>query len=230
MPGMLLESFSAAAMLPPLAPGGAPRPRGGCVAGAEPDALAEILRAECNLAIWHRRPSSRLTRGLRPLLAAAPFSVTVEEALEPALAALDAALPAPAGLALLEDIATLALVFASLAETGGALRLRLEAITGRGCHRWHADAVGLRLLCTYRGPGTEYLPLPGGAAAARALDPARPPCRPGQVPTGAAALLKGEGHPGNAGFGCLHRAPPATPGAGPRLLLCLDEPGRIPLE
>ncbi|WP_272910986.1 DUF1826 domain-containing protein [Falsiroseomonas oryziterrae] len=45
----------------------------------------------------------------------------------------------------------------------------------------------------------------------------------------AAAILKGEAYPGNAGFGCIHRSPPAAPGAGARLLLCLDEPGRIPL-
>ena len=110
------------------------------------------------------------------------------------------------------------------------MRIRLEAITGPACHRWHSDAVGLRLLCTYRGPGTEWLPIAGGARAARGIDPKALPCERGQVATGAVAILKGEGFRGNAGFGCIHRSPPAGPGERARLLLCIDEPGRIPLE
>jgi hypothetical protein len=39
-----------------------------------------------------------------------------------------------------------------------------------------------------------------------------------------------EGFAGNAGAGCIHRSPLAGPGARARLLLRIDEPGRIPLE
>ncbi|WP_149535369.1 DUF1826 domain-containing protein [Siccirubricoccus phaeus] len=230
MSGLVLECFSAASLLPPPHPGAPTRYQGACVSGASPEVLADILRPECNLAIWHRTLPRRLRTGLRPLLAAAPFSVSAEGELEAALTVLTEALPAPPGFELLQDIAQLALFFAALAETGEAVRLRLEGITGPACHRWHADAVGLRLLCTYCGPGTEFLPLAGGAEAARALDPAALPCPAGRVATGAAALLKGEAYPGNAGFGCLHRSPPAGAGPRARLLLCLDEPGRIPPE
>jgi len=89
--------------------------------------------------------------------------------------------------------------------------------------------VGLRLLCSYWGPGTEWLPLVGGAPAARALKADALPSEASQIATRAVAILKGEGFPGNAGFGCIHRSPPAGPGERARLLLCIDEPGRNPL-
>jgi hypothetical protein len=231
MPGLMLESFPTAALAPPLH-GAAPRmrQRAICVAAAEPEVLIQVLRPEVNLAVWDRTLPGSLAPGLRALCDAAPFAAVVEGEPEGALDALAAKLPAAAPLDLLLDIRALAIAFAGIAETGGAVRIRLEAITGPGCHRWHADAVGLRLLCAYRGPGTEWLPIAGGARIARDLDPKALPCGRAQIATGAVAILKGEGYPGNAGFGCIHRSPPAGPGARTRLLLCLDEPGRIPLE
>lgn len=227
MSGLLLESFPAASILP-----GAEGPswRCGAAASADPDVLIGILRPETNLAIWHRDIPDTLSRALAGLAAAAPFTATAEDAPEQAVDALVAALPHPAPLDLLLDIRRLAIAFAAIADTGGAVRIRLEGIDGPGCHRWHADAVGLRLLCTYRGAGTEWLPLAGGAPAARGLNGSALPALPARIPRGAVAILKGEGHPGNAGAGCIHRSPRLGFRASPRLLLCLDAPGRIPLE
>jgi hypothetical protein len=227
--GLLLESFPAASVLP-----GSEIPswRCGAASSIDPDVLVGILRPETNLAIWHRDIPEALSRALAPLADEAPFTATAEEE-DPELAvdALAAALPRPAPLDLLLDIRRLAIAFAAIADTGGAVRIRLEGIAGPGCHRWHADAVGLRLLCTYRGAGTEWLPLAGGALAARGLDgSALLPTLPARIPRGAVAVLKGEGHPGNAGAGCIHRSPRIGFRASPRLLLCLDAPGRIPLE
>lgn len=230
MAGLTLEAFPDAGLAPPLHPDAPPRGRAVAVSGAEPAVLLDVLRPEVNLVVWHRSLPESLTAGLRSLIGAAPFTAVVEGEPERAIDALAAKLPAAAPLDLLLDIRGLAIAFAGIADTGGAVRIRLEAITGPACHRWHADAVGLRLLCTYRGPGTEWLPIAGGARAARGLDPQAPPCEGGRIATGAAAILKGEGFPGNAGFGCIHRSPPAGPGESARLLLCLDEPGRIPLE
>jgi hypothetical protein len=203
--------------------------RGAAVAGAEAAVLRDILRPEVNLAIWHRELPDTLTAGLRGLCDAAPFTSATEDAPEPAADALALRLPVAAPLDLLLDIRRLAVAFAAIPDVK-AVRIRLEAITGPACHRWYADAIGLRLLCTYRGVGTEWLPLAGGARTARGLDNARLPCRRETIPTGAVALLKGEGFPGNSGFSCIHRSPPAGPGERARLLLCIDEPGRIPLE
>jgi hypothetical protein len=230
MAGLTLEAFPDAGIAPPLHPHAPPRRRAVAVSGAEPEVLLDVLRPEVNLAVWHRALPEALTARLHPLTDAAPFTAVVEDEPERAVDALAAKLPAAAPLDLLLDIRRLALAFAAVADTGGAVRIRLEAITGPACHRWHADAVGLRLLCTYRGSGTEWLPISGGARAARGINPKALPCERGRVATGAAAILKGEGFAGNAGFGCIHRSPPAGPGERARLLLCLDEPGRIPLE
>lgn len=227
MSGLLLESFPAASILPGT---DGPTWRCGAAASADPDVLIAILRPETNLAIWHRDIPDALSRALAGLAVAAPFTATAEDVPEQAVDALVAALPQPAPLDLLLDIRRLAIAFATIADTGGAVRIRLEGISGPGCHRWHADAVGLRLLCTYRGAGTEWLPLAGGALAARGLGAAPLPAAPARIPRGAVAILKGEGHPGNAGAGCIHRSPRVGFRAGPRLLLCLDAPGRIPLE
>lgn len=221
MAGMMVEGFSGVTLLPGL--------RGVVVGGARPDILLDVLRPEVNLAVWDR-PFAAFATALRPLAATAPFTAVAEDAPEAAVDALAAQVNGAAPPDLLRDIHALAVAFAAIADTGGAVRIRLEAITGRGCHRWHADAVGLRLLCTYRGPGTEWLPLTGGAAAARGLDPQALPCPPARLATGAVGIFKGEGHPGNAGYGCVHRSPPGGPGERARLLLCIDEPGRIPLE
>lgn len=230
MAGLMLESFCAQGIAPPLHPGGLVRPRGVTVAAAESQILSAILRGSTNLAVWHRDLPLDFTTSLKPLAFVAPFTATVEDTPETAVDQLATRLPHPAPLDLLFDILRLAKAFAALADCGGEVRIRLEAITGPACHRWHADAVGLRMLCTYWGPGTQWLSLPGGAAVARALDPEALPCAVSQISTGAVALLKGEAFAGNSGFGCIHRSPPAGPAERARLLLCIDEPGRIPLE
>jgi hypothetical protein len=190
----------------------------------DPAALAAIGRPDVNLAVWARRLPPPLAVGARRIALSGPASVAVEEAPDHAGDAIadlwHGGLPA----VLLHDIRALAVLFALLGGTPQAVRARLDVIDGPGCWRWHADAVPLRLLCTYHGPGTEVLDSAAGAEAARAL----PAATSGLVlPTGAVALLKGEGHPSGRGRGCIHRSPQ---NAGPRLLLCLDQPGRIPLE
>ena len=230
MAGMMLEGFSDQGITAPLEPGRPVRRRGVAVASSEPDILLDIRRAHTNLAIWHRTMPADFAASIKPLVAAAPFTVVVEDAPEGAVDLLATRLPNPAPLDLLFDIRRLAMTFAALADSDFTVRIRLEAITGPACHRWHADAVGLRLLCAYWGPGTEWLPLVGGAPVARKLKADALPCESSQIATGAVAILKGEGFPGNAGFGCIHRSPPAGPGERARLLLCIDEPGRIPLE
>ena len=192
-------------------------------------ALGPVLEPGTRIAAWHRDLPPSLAEAAAVLLAHAPFVACAEDTSEAALAMLATKLPAPLAGPLAADIRLLAEGFAAL--TGrAALRVRLEALVGHGCPRWHADAVGLRLLATYAGPGTEWLDVTGGARLARRLDPAALPAAPQRLAPGAVAVLKGEAFPGNAGNGCIHRSPPNPDDAPPRLVLCLDEPGRIPLE
>ncbi|MDP3417802.1 DUF1826 domain-containing protein [Falsiroseomonas sp.] len=220
---MLIEGFA-----PREGPPAGPDQPASNLAGAAPQVLAGIQQPGTSIAIWARRLPGNLIRDLAGLAACAPFAVTVEDAPDEAVGRMAEGLPQPAPIDLLLDVLHLARIFTHVTRAD-RLRLRLEALDGPGCHRWHADAIGLRLLCTYRGPGTEWLALPGGARAARMLQDGPPPPA-NRLNTGEVALLKGEGFPGHAGQGCIHRSPPRAPGAPPRLLLCLDEAGRIPLE
>jgi hypothetical protein len=195
------------------------------IASAHPAILFEVHRREVNLAVWHRAlPPALGGPSLRPLMQRAPFTAVAEAPPDSVAALLSQRLPAPAPADLLLDLTDLAEAFAMIDDGGATVRMRLEALTHDGCSRWHADAVGLRLLCTYRGPGTEWLPLDGGAATARAIPrDAPPPCAPARLGTGAVAILKGEAYRGNEEGGCIHRSPPAGPGPRARLLLCIDQ-------
>lgn len=211
----------------PATPPTDPTARGIAASAADPMVLFEVLRRDLNLAIWHRPLPGMLAGGLAPLMRHAPFCLTAEDTPEAAVDAIADALPAEVPVELLLDMQRLAFIFAGLLDKP-RIGIRLEGITGKACHRWHADAVGLRLLTTYRGPGTEWLALSGGRETAGGLDATAPAGAKAAMPTGAVAILKGEAHPGNEGWGCIHRSPPgAGPGAKARLLLCLDEPGRF---
>jgi hypothetical protein len=123
------------------------------------------------------------------------------------------------------DLRQLAALFFSI-SLGRDVTLRLETTATDGCRRFHVDQTHLRLLCTYRGPGTEWLPdaqvdrvaLADGAPNAgivRCGEPAR--FQPFWV-----GILKGGAYPGNAGHGLVHRSPPIAGTGQTRVLFCLD--------
>ncbi len=133
--------------------------------------------------------------------------------------------------ALLADMILLAEVMAELLDCP-AVGLRLEVLDKPMCPRFHVDRVGIRMLCTYRGAGTEYL---HGSAADRSLLGAaasggpdvssgliRNPAGVERLPAGAIVLLKGSAWPGNGGYGAIHRSPECAGHVLPRVLLALD--------
>ena len=94
----------------------------------------------------------------------------------------------------------------------------------------HVDRVGVRMLVTYSGPGTEWLADADvdrarlGEAGQDLPDDQNGVMRPGAVIRSVApfavTLLKGEAWPGAEGFGAVHRSP--DPGGAPRALLRVD--------
>lgn len=194
------------------------------VSAADPSLLAAIAQPRVKAAIWARRLPRPVEKAAKAIAEAGPFTVAVEAPPDKAPDALIDRAPTPLSTEILHDVRVLAVLFGILTGRPNAVRIRLSSLNGPGCWRWHADAVGLRLLCTYSGPGTEIWTASVGMEAARHV----PSDAIGTIlPSGAAAILKGEAFPGNSGAGCIHRSPQ---NAGPRLLLCLDEPGRIPCE
>ncbi len=55
------------------------------------------------------------------------------------------------------DAIFLARLYEDITRTS-KLRLRLEAVEDNACRKFHADHVRFRLVTTYRGPGTEWIP------------------------------------------------------------------------
>ena len=100
--------------------------------------------------------------------------------------------------------------------------LRLETTRDDGCTRFHIDQTTLRLLCTYQGPGTEWLHAHqvdmnklGTGAPNRELIRWGSPQR---FPTGAVGVMRGSRY----GTGLVHRSPPMRDEDRTRVLLCLD--------
>jgi len=101
---------------------------------------------------------------------------------------------------------------------------RLVTIAGNECSRFHMDTTALRLICTYRGPGTEWLS--NWQVDREAL--AR--CSSNVAIAGSGEPSKFErfwvgvmkGDPGNHGLGFVHRSPSVEESNEIRVLFCLD--------
>lgn len=205
------------------------------IMAAEPAGLAAIHRSSVNLALWIRRLPAALADDAA-WIAGEPFSFEHRIEIGPInmrrriTKFLDAAVspPRPSRPLLASDMARLVRLFSAL---GGfsRIKLRFELLDHDACRRFHCDRIGLRLLCTYHGPGTEWLPedavdrsaLGGGCNR----DVCRDPRRIQRLAAGTVGIFKGEAHPGNAGRGIVHRSPPITRGGMRRLVLCLDGAG-----
>lgn len=112
---------------------------------------------------------------------------------------------------LVEDIAAMAYIFGSIMDTP-YVRLRLDVINTNACRKFHIDRIKARLICTYRGTGTQY------GASEFGDDPK---CI-FTTPTGSAILLRGSLWKASAVPKLLHRSPPIEGTGETRLVLVLD--------
>ncbi|MCB8882972.1 DUF1826 domain-containing protein [Acidisoma cellulosilytica] len=172
-----------------------------------PSVLDRIHSSDTGLAIWRRFTRLNLLVSASTLLTRPPFTLTIADAPEMAARRLchDLLL---FHWALYADFRRLATRFSTLAASP-VVRMRLEHVTDDSCGKFHVDAVGLRLLCTYVGPGTEWVD-PGGKIR--------------RMTTMEVAVFKGSAFPG-AGPRVLHRSPPLSTGTlvgQSRLVLCID--------
>jgi hypothetical protein len=96
----------------------------------------------------------------------------------------------------------------SLVANSPVVRLRFEYVTDDSCQKFHVDAIGLRLLCTYFGAGTEWVV----CDVVRRMAPMD------------VAIFKGKAFP-DRGPRIWHRSPPLSTGtfAGQsRFVFCID--------
>jgi hypothetical protein len=193
--------------------------------GDTPAVLARIDQPGIDLALWRRalpvETDSWLDRLPFRRLPHGRVLARLDE-VPAALAALFTRSATPdtdAARLLAADMADLACLFAAAARTE-TIDLRLDTVRDDGCWRFHRDRVPLRLLSTYRGPGTQYVP---AACSEEALRAQRAYCGPlHEMPRHAVALFRGDVSGG--GRGVVHRSPPIAAARRKRLLLCLNLP------
>ena len=118
--------------------------------------------------------------------------------------------------AFVEDVARLAALFSRL--TGAELiDIRIDHIRHDACWKFHRDAVPLRLITTYRGPGTEIVPPARSADALRDQQSYKGSLM--RVPHQSVAVFKGAL---SASSGIVHRSPPIAGQDISRLMVCLN--------
>ncbi|RBW52138.1 DUF1826 domain-containing protein [Marinobacter sp. F3R11] len=195
------------------------------VHGNKPECLTEIFRDEVNLAVWERElPGGSTDFACHFSREAGAFERFVGiEAGEDVGQILPAwAQSLPGAKTWLADVNEMVEMFSCLFEPA-AVGVRLHVLPDTMCPRFHTDRVPVRLLVTYTGRGTEWLPenqVTRGKPSAPLPDQAVSATDIQVMPTGAVSLLKGRSWIGNENRGLVHRSP--APGARPRLVLGLD--------
>ena len=112
---------------------------------------------------------------------------------------------------LLDDICLLAREFNKLLVSP-YFRLRFDVVTTNKCPKFHIDHVAARLLCTYRGAGTEY----------SFLDDQKRPAEIFTTPNCAAIVLRGTKWPTDCANNLVHRSPEINDVNEARLLFVMD--------
>jgi len=183
----------------------------------DPENLAVIAKPGCAAAIWRRQPLpefqtwiDQLDPDRLPTARLILRSQTVPDAVSEIYAVSGTSTTIQQA-RLIDDIATLSGLFAALMKAP-FLRLRLDRVTTNACHRFHIDAVTARLICTYRGTGTQYGISKDGTLPRGIFT----------VPTGAPIILRGTNWPELPASGLLHRSPPIEGKDETRLVLVID--------
>ena len=196
----------------------APARNHGVVTTASLQGVREVRDAGVGGVIWERKPLDSFQTwidGLKP--ARLPWARVIlrPAAVQNAVTAAcdNARLPdGPERRRLINDISALADMFSDVMDARW-LRLRLDVVDGNACRRFHVDRITARLICTYRGTGTQY-----GVTT----DANEDPQTIHTVPTGSPFVMRGTLWPVTPDLGLLHRSPPIEGTGETRLVLVLD--------
>ena len=179
----------------------------------DPGDLVQVLEPGAQLCVWQRHEESLPVEGL-----AGQDAVVGKHTLEVLKSGQSPTLRGgQARKVLTADLEMLGELLCDLVGSP-SFGLRVAHVSHAMCPGWHIDKVTMRIVCTYSGPGTEWLH--DQTVARSALrDVTGKYISAG---TGDVVFLKGSGWPGNEHFGAIHRSPELSPGAGPRTVVTLD--------
>jgi hypothetical protein len=196
--------------------------------GSQPDVLRQILEADVNLSLWQRAAQPAIEQEVAALkpshLPDRRYPTSRDSFVDDVDALLQSrGLDPVAFQALRTDLGRLATLFFDVSESY-AVKFRLISIDGDNCRRFHVDTRHLRLLCTYRGPGTEWL---SEAQVDRvALERGAPNAaitrfgKPSVFERFWVGIMKGD--PEREGFGLVHRSPSIAGSVQTRVVFSLD--------
>lgn len=185
---------------------------------------------DVNLCVWRRRPVRAVSRELAAFTSERLIDVrcrTTASSFPDDIRSLlsDAALDPGAYEGWIGDMQALGRVFFPL--TGGrAVTVRLETCDDDGCRRYHVDRSYLRLLCTHRGPGMEWLAdeqVDRASLCGRTSnDQIVRSGEPFRLAPFWVGIFKGSRHTGGETGGLVHRSPPIGGTGQLRVRFCLD--------
>jgi hypothetical protein len=194
--------------------------------------LTDIYQEDTNMVVWKRNLANNLEQAADAIIESQPtleelLVVSPEEAFDSVKKLLGGS---PEAEVLAEDIAHLVDMFCCLFDLKrGALRVTV--LDRAMCPRFHVDRVPCRLVTTYQGIATEWLP--HNVADRSKLgtgNMGKPDELSGlfehisdiqQLKSGDVGLMKGELWHNNEGAGLIHRSP-QVPNNTRRLVLTLD--------
>ena len=200
--------------------------------GTKPEVLKDIYLEDINIVTWQRTLSNSLSEASESILKANPTLklsqiVTPQETYSNVHELLGLS---KISAILAEDITELVDMFCYLFGLNRA-GLRLTSLDGAMCPKFHVDRVPCRLITTYHGIATEWLPHDSADRTKLGHgSQGKPDNQSGlfktskdikQLNQGEVALLKGESWGGNQGAGLIHRSPQILEEKR-RLLLTLD--------
>lgn len=196
------------------------------------EVLADIYKDGINLTVWQRNLSQRLRKAAHKLIEDKPnLQTAITLSPKNAFACIiDVLGTSEYARVLGEDMSHVIDMFCYLFELKEA-GLRLAVLDKAMCPRFHVDRVPCRLITTYYGISTEWLPNPcanRGKLGSESIGE-QDDCTGlfanvndiQHIEEGDVALLKGEKWLGNEGKGLIHRSPILRQG-NKRLVMTLD--------
>ncbi len=198
------------------------------VLGTRLRVLEAITSPDVNLSLWRRPAQADIAREVSTLSASRLPKLRHRTSADSFPADLSAllqrqGLEAAAFEHLVSDLCLLAEQFFKLSGNRD-VKFQLVTTDSDNCGRFHVDTRYLRMICTYQGPGTEWLRddqvdrflLARGApndAVIRFGEPSH-------FQAFWVGIMKGE--PGGSGNGLVHRSPSVAGSGQTRVLFCLD--------
>jgi hypothetical protein len=206
----------------------------GVVQSSELADLAHIYEPGVNLCIIQRKTNAEIKAFVSALLRQ-PLEIDITEKIAFELYDFNKLVPKLSELSgyatWCRDVARLTALFCDLLGVE-RVGLRLRTLDKPMCPRFHTDHILCRLVCTYGGLGTQWLPNHAvdrdklGAGAQGLPDIVSGLIRDEHaiqtLPEYAVGLMKGDAWEGNELRGLVHRSPHSNADAPRRLLLTLD--------